>query len=191
MTRFLFAEPCALYLFHQSPPPGRVFSTRGGNGPVGERPVGPPLPGRILQRAEERPVGIPPAGPLSTIDQVQKFLGHMHLSTTRIYAETSSRALGDNYIRALGGKRWSADAVYTVASSDSCGLNTQIFITISAAYAWVAENAEGPSDDTRAECCNSSTNPISLRFGICSNKARTTTAMPSSLTRSNYNPIFL
>jgi hypothetical protein len=41
--------------------------------------------------------------------------------------------------------------VYTVASSDSCGLNTHIFITISAAYAWVAENAEGPSDDTRAE----------------------------------------
>jgi hypothetical protein len=41
--------------------------------------------------------------------------------------------------------------VYTVASSDSCGLNTQIFITLSAAYTWVAENAEGPSDDTRAE----------------------------------------
>jgi hypothetical protein len=50
--------------------------------------------------------------------------------------------------------------VYTVASSDSCGLNTQIFITLSAAYTWVAENAEGPS------CCNSSINPISLRFGI-------------------------
>ena len=41
--------------------------------------------------------------------------------------------------------------VYTVASSDSCGLNTQIFITLTAAYSWVAENAEGPSDDTRAE----------------------------------------
>jgi hypothetical protein len=41
--------------------------------------------------------------------------------------------------------------VYTVASSDSCGLNTQIFITVPAAYSWVAENAEGPSDDIRAE----------------------------------------
>lgn len=41
--------------------------------------------------------------------------------------------------------------VYTVASSDSCGLNTQIFITVTAAYSWVAENAEGPSDDIRAE----------------------------------------
>jgi hypothetical protein len=41
--------------------------------------------------------------------------------------------------------------VYTVASSDSCGLNTQIFITVPVAYSWVAENAEGPSDDIRAE----------------------------------------
>jgi site-specific recombinase XerC len=32
-------------------------------------------------------------------------LGHLHLSTTQIYAETSLQALGDNYIRALGGKR--------------------------------------------------------------------------------------
>jgi integrase/recombinase XerD len=42
---------------------------------------------------------------LVPIDQVQKFLGHLHLSTTQLYAETSLRALGDNYIRALGGKR--------------------------------------------------------------------------------------
>ena len=57
--------------------------------------------------------------------------------------------------------------VYTVASSDSCGLNTQIFITLSSAYTWVAENAEGPSDDALGpSCCNSPTNPISLRFGI-------------------------
>ena len=41
--------------------------------------------------------------------------------------------------------------VYTLPSSDSCGLNTQIFITLSAPYTWVAENAEGPSDDIRAE----------------------------------------
>ena len=39
------------------------------------------------------------------IDQMQKFLGHLHLSTTQIYAETSLRALGDNYVRALGGSR--------------------------------------------------------------------------------------
>jgi integrase/recombinase XerD len=37
------------------------------------------------------------------IDQVQKFLGHLNLSTTQIYAETSLQALGDNYLRALGG----------------------------------------------------------------------------------------
>ncbi|MGC1951104.1 MAG: tyrosine-type recombinase/integrase [Gammaproteobacteria bacterium] len=42
---------------------------------------------------------------LVPIDQVQKFLGHLHLSTTQIYAETSLGALGDNYLRALGGKR--------------------------------------------------------------------------------------
>jgi integrase/recombinase XerD len=36
------------------------------------------------------------------IDQVQKFLGHLRLSTTQIYAETSVRALGENYVRALG-----------------------------------------------------------------------------------------
>ena len=35
------------------------------------------------------------------IDQVQKFLGHLHLSTTQIYAETSVRALAENYLRAL------------------------------------------------------------------------------------------
>jgi site-specific recombinase XerD len=35
------------------------------------------------------------------IDQVQKFLGHLHLSTTQIYAATSVRALGENYVRAL------------------------------------------------------------------------------------------
>jgi integrase/recombinase XerD len=38
------------------------------------------------------------------IDQVRKFLGHLHLSTTQIYAETSLRALGENYVRALGGQ---------------------------------------------------------------------------------------
>jgi integrase/recombinase XerD len=35
------------------------------------------------------------------IDQLQKFLGHLQLSTTQIYAETSTRALGENYVRAL------------------------------------------------------------------------------------------
>ncbi len=38
------------------------------------------------------------------IDQVQKFLGHLQLSTTQIYAETSIRALGENYLRALNGR---------------------------------------------------------------------------------------
>jgi integrase/recombinase XerD len=42
---------------------------------------------------------------LVPIDQLQKFLGHLDLSTTQIYAETSLQALGDNYIRALGGMR--------------------------------------------------------------------------------------
>jgi len=40
------------------------------------------------------------------IDQVQKFLGHLQLATTQIYAETSVRALGENYTRAMGG--WKA-----------------------------------------------------------------------------------
>src|SRR3954452_9870875 len=38
------------------------------------------------------------------IDQVRKFLGHLHLSTTQIYAETSLGALGKNYVQALGGQ---------------------------------------------------------------------------------------
>jgi integrase/recombinase XerD len=38
---------------------------------------------------------------LVPIDQVQKFLGHLQLSTTQIYTETSTRALGENYVRAL------------------------------------------------------------------------------------------
>jgi site-specific recombinase XerD len=42
---------------------------------------------------------------LVPIDQLKQFLGHLDLSTTQIYAETSLRALGDNYIHALGGMR--------------------------------------------------------------------------------------
>jgi site-specific recombinase XerD len=40
-----------------------------------------------------------------SIDQVQKFLGLLHRSTTQIYAETILRALGDNNNRALGGSQ--------------------------------------------------------------------------------------
>jgi len=36
------------------------------------------------------------------LDQVQKFLGHLQIGTTQIYAQTSVRALGENYVRALG-----------------------------------------------------------------------------------------
>ena len=42
------------------------------------------------------------SGPVPS-DQVQKCLGHLQLSTTPIDAETSSRALGETYVRALGG----------------------------------------------------------------------------------------
>jgi site-specific recombinase XerD len=35
------------------------------------------------------------------IDQGRKFLGHLHLSTTQIPAETRLRALGENDLRAL------------------------------------------------------------------------------------------
>jgi integrase/recombinase XerD len=35
------------------------------------------------------------------LDQVQKFLGHLQIGTTQIYAETSLRALGENYQRAF------------------------------------------------------------------------------------------
>ncbi len=35
------------------------------------------------------------------IDQVQKFLGHLQLDTTQIYAQTSLQSLGQNYERAL------------------------------------------------------------------------------------------
>jgi Phage integrase family len=41
---------------------------------------------------------------LVPIDQLQKFLGHLDLSTTQIHAEISLRALGDDYIRALCGR---------------------------------------------------------------------------------------
>ncbi len=39
------------------------------------------------------------------LDQVQKFLRHKRITTTQIYAETSVQGMGDNYIRAFGGKR--------------------------------------------------------------------------------------
>ena len=39
------------------------------------------------------------------LDQVQKFLRHKRITTTQIYAETSLRRMGENYLHALGGKR--------------------------------------------------------------------------------------
>ena len=39
------------------------------------------------------------------LDQVQKFLRHKRITTTQIYAETSLHGMGENYVRALGGKR--------------------------------------------------------------------------------------
>lgn len=39
------------------------------------------------------------------LDQVQKFLRHKRIATTQIYAETSLQGMGENYLRALGGKR--------------------------------------------------------------------------------------
>jgi hypothetical protein len=41
---------------------------------------------------------------LVPIDQVQKFLGHVHLSTTRIYAETSLQVLGEQLYPGVGRK---------------------------------------------------------------------------------------
>jgi integrase/recombinase XerD len=35
------------------------------------------------------------------LDQVQKFLGHLQIGTTQIYAQTSLQALGDNYQKAF------------------------------------------------------------------------------------------
>jgi integrase/recombinase XerD len=35
------------------------------------------------------------------LDQVQKFLRHKRIATTQIYAETSMRSLGDQYVRAF------------------------------------------------------------------------------------------
>jgi site-specific recombinase XerD len=37
------------------------------------------------------------------LDQVQKFLGHLQISTMQIYAEISIRALGESYLHALNG----------------------------------------------------------------------------------------
>ena len=39
------------------------------------------------------------------LDHVQKFLRHKRITTTQIYAETSLRGMGENYVRALAGKR--------------------------------------------------------------------------------------
>lgn len=36
------------------------------------------------------------------LDQVQKFLRHKRITTTQIYAETSLRGMGENYLKALG-----------------------------------------------------------------------------------------
>ena len=39
------------------------------------------------------------------LDQVQKFLRHKRITTTQIYADTSLRGMGENYLRAFGVKR--------------------------------------------------------------------------------------
>ena len=38
------------------------------------------------------------------LDQVQNFLRHKRITTTRIYADTSLHGMSENYVRALGGK---------------------------------------------------------------------------------------
>ncbi len=38
------------------------------------------------------------------IDQLQKFLGHERIETTRIYAETSVEAVKDGYLKAMHSK---------------------------------------------------------------------------------------
>ena len=68
--------------------------------------------------------------------------------------------------------------VYTVASSDSCGLNTQIFITLRQPIPGLPRTPKVRVTTSGPSCCNSSTNPISLRFGSCWKKARTITGMP-------------
>ena len=35
------------------------------------------------------------------LDQVQKFLRHKRIATTQIYAETSAKNMGDQYLKAL------------------------------------------------------------------------------------------
>ena len=35
------------------------------------------------------------------LEQVQKFLRHKRIATTQIYAETSLRGMGENYLKAL------------------------------------------------------------------------------------------
>ena len=42
------------------------------------------------------------------LDQVQKFLRHKRITTTQIYAETSLHGMSENYVRALGAERGSA-----------------------------------------------------------------------------------
>jgi integrase/recombinase XerD len=37
------------------------------------------------------------------IDQIQKFLGHMNLETTQIYADSSTEAIKEGYQKALTG----------------------------------------------------------------------------------------
>ena len=81
--------------------------------------------------------------------------------------------------------------VYTVASSDSCGLNTQIFITLTAAYSWVAENAEGPSDDIRAELLQLGDRSDFAAFWEMLRERTDDNGYSISLMRSSYNPIFL
>jgi integrase/recombinase XerD len=38
------------------------------------------------------------------LDQVQKFLHHKRIATTQIYAQTSTRGMGESYVKALGGR---------------------------------------------------------------------------------------
>ena len=52
------------------------------------------------------------------LEQVQKFLRHKRIATTQIYAETSVRAVGENYIKALERKSGGM-LLSTVAAGDT------------------------------------------------------------------------
>lgn len=101
------ADELRVYLAHRTTGPlfvsrtGRRFSPRRVQQILAELAAGAGLTKRVYPHLMRHTVAQHLLDGGMALEQVQRFLGHAHISTTQIYAESSPAAIRDNFRRAL------------------------------------------------------------------------------------------